>query len=281
MPASRSRTQRWRESLEKIHQRGGGLELTLDRGPDARGGDLVWRVRLLEIGPESLRVEHPGALGMPFPVKRGARLIGILAVGQNRWMFHTRVLAVRDGADEGTPSLEIAAPEGVERCMRRTFDRIRTASVSLPPVECWTLLDPATARAAEIACRTQLLDLQDADVLGLGDAGADEAPLLPDVGQRFTGELANVGGGGAGIRFAKDQAPAVDGRRYFWMRLDLRPVLPAPLAVTARLAHSHLDSAQNVYAGMAFEFQHHPEHKGFVLDQIRRYFELTQRRQAA
>ncbi|MEZ6242892.1 MAG: hypothetical protein R3B57_07585 [Phycisphaerales bacterium] len=280
MPASRSRTQRWRESLEKIHQRGGGLELTLDRGPDAPGGDLVWRVRLLEIGPNSLKVEHPGALGVPFPVKRGSKLIGIMAVGQNRWMFHTEILAISEGSG-GSPTLEIAAPQGVERCMRRSFDRIRTASVTLPPVECWALLDPATARAAEIACRTQLLDLQDDDILGRGDWGVDEAPLLPDVGQRFMGELANIGGGGAGLRFSKDHAPALDGRRYFWLRMDLRPVLPAPLAVTARLAHSHLDSAQNVYAGMAFEFQHHAEHKAFVLDQIKRYFELTQRRKAA
>ncbi len=279
MPASRSRTERWRESLAKIHERGGGLELTIDRGPDAEGGDLVWRVRLLDIGAESLRVEHPGAMGMSFPVEVGAPLVGILAVGQNRWMFHTSVLAI-SGRGAGA-TLEIAAPTGVERCMRRSFDRIRTAAVNLPPVECWSLIDPATARAAEIACRTQILDLKDADVLGLSDADANEAPLLPEVGRRYSAELANIGGGGVGLRFSREQAPALDGRRCFWMRLDLRPVVAAPLAVSARMAHTHLDSAQCVYAGMAFDFQHHPEHKAFVLEQIRRYFEQTQRQRRA
>ncbi len=279
MPASRSRTERWRDSLAKIHERGGGLELTLDRGPNAQGGDLVWRVRLLDIGPDTLRVEHPGAMGMPFPVKQGARLIGILAVGQNRWMFHTRILAIAGQGSQAT--LEIETPSGVERCMRRTFDRIRTAAVNLPPVECWSLLDPATGRAAEIACRTQLLDLQDDDILGIGETGAHEPPLLPDVGNRYNAELANIGGGGVGLRFSKQQAPALDARRCFWLRLDLRPVVAAPVAVTARMAHTHLDSTQSVYAGMAFDFQHHPEHKTFVLEQIRRYFDLTQRRSAA
>ncbi len=33
---------------------------------------------------------------------------------------------------------------------------------------------------------------------------------------------------------------------------------PAANAVTARVAHTHIDSAQNLYAGMAFDFSHNP-----------------------
>ena len=56
MPASRSRTERWRECLDQILQRQGGLELTLpvdqagvDGGPGTGGKNLLWRVRLLRI----------------------------------------------------------------------------------------------------------------------------------------------------------------------------------------------------------------------------------------
>jgi hypothetical protein len=48
-------------------------------------------------------------------------------------------------------------------------------------------------------------------------------------------------------------------------------VIPAPLEMTCRLAHTHSDHEQNVYCGMAFEFDLNPSHKAFVVDQISRY----------
>ena len=49
-----------------------------------------------------------------------------------------------------------------------------------------------------------------------------------------------------------------------------------PIAITARLAHTHIDSGQNLYAGMAFEFHFNPAHKQFVVEQICRYVTVLQ-----
>ena len=278
MPASRSRTERWRDSLSKIHQRGGGLEFTADVGGEPDAGNLIWRVRLLDMTESELIVEAPGSMGKRFAVSDGDRLIGIMNVGQNRWMFHTEVLGHVDGA---MPALRLAMPERVERCMRRTFDRISTASISLPSVECWALRDPRSAVPCEVANRVKILDQLDCDIIGsIGNDSLDPIEL-PDVGPKFTAELANIGGGGIGLRIARDSGPTVEGSQLFWLRLDLRPVVPTPLTLTARRAHTHIDSGQNIYAGMAFEFQLNPAHKAFVIDQISRYFSAAQRRAAA
>jgi hypothetical protein len=81
----------------------------------------------------------------------------------------------------------------------------------------------------------------------------------------------NIGGGGLGLIFSKEDASAADRCRLVWMRIDLRPIIPAPLAVTARLVHKHLDSAQNVVAGAAFDFSFNQPHRDFVVEQILRY----------
>ncbi len=278
MPASRSRTERWRESLAKIHQRGGGLEFTADVGGQPDAGNLVWRVRLLDMTDSELVIEAPGSMGKRFSVETGARLIGIMNVGQNRWMFHTQVLGRAGGQ---SPAFRLAMPERVERCMRRSFDRISNASISLPSVECWALRDPRSAVAAEVANRIKILDQLDSDITGVVSDGSIDPVELPDVGPKFTAELANIGGGGVGLRIARDSGPTIEGSHLFWIRIDLRPTVPVPLALTARRSHTHIDSGQNIYAGMAFEFQLNPPHKLFVIDQISRYFEAGQRKAAA
>ena len=58
--------------------------------------------------------------------------------------------------------------------------------------------------------------------------------------------------------------------------MDLRPEIPAPLAVTARLAHTHIDSEQNLYAGLAFDFAFNPAHREFVLALLARYVDSLQ-----
>ena len=278
MPASRSRTQRWRDSLQKIQQRGGGLEFAADTGSNPGAGDLVWRVRLLGLSDTDLVVEAPGAMGKRFGVTVGARLVGIMSVGQNRWMFHTRVIEILSGPN---PALRLEMPERVERCMRRSFDRVSTARLTLPTVECWTLRDPRSAVPCEVANRVRILDQLDSDIVASIGPDIPDAVDLPDVGAKFSAELANIGGGGIGLRIARDAGPTVESAHLFWLRIDLRPDVPSPLAVTARRAHTHIDSAQNLYAGMAFEFQLNPAHRGFVIDQISRFFSAAQRRAAA
>src|SRR5262245_65159190 len=83
-----------------------------------------------------------------------------------------------------------------------------------------------------------------------------EPILLPDVGPLFTAKLVNMSGGGLGLRIGPSEAGAAERRPFLWLRVDLRPQIPVPIAVTARLVHTHIDSGQNLYAGMAFDFAH-------------------------
>jgi hypothetical protein len=40
--------------------------------------------------------------------------------------------------------------------------------------------------------------------------------------------------------------------------------------------HTHLDSAQNLYAGAAFDFAFNPGHRDFVVEQVARYVDRIQ-----
>ncbi len=277
MPASRSRTERWKESLWRIYERGGGLEFTVDRegSLDSSSKDLIWRVRLLDLSESEIVIEQPGSMGMPFEIQDGSALIGIIAVGQNKWMFHTRVIghtSVRSRNGD-TPALRVEMPTKVERCLRRNFDRISTAQLTMPRVDCWKLIDPRSAVPFEIANQALVADLlQSAKT---ADA-TDEMETLPEVGPKFEAVLSNVGGGGIGLIVDRENRANIDAGQVFWIRMDLRPTVPTPLVLTARLAHTHIDSQQSTYAGLAFDFGLNPKHKGFVVGQIARYIQGMQ-----
>jgi hypothetical protein len=65
------------------------------------------------------------------------------------------------------------------------------------------------------------------------------------------------------------------------MRIDLRPTIPAPLSLVGKIVHTHIDSAQNVYAGVAFEFAFNPQHRDFVVAQVERYINTLQAKRKA
>lgn len=292
MPASRSRTEHWWDCLRKIHERGGAIEISVAR-PGAENGaaqeagsDVVWRVKVVSLTPEQIVVEQPAAFGRAIDLCPGVALVGAITVGQNRWMFHTRTIGSREdtGGPPGQRCLILAAPAGVERCTRRAFYRISTADLRLPPVQCWPLLDPTSVVAAETANRLQIESLRAAGATTVppmtgGDAPSPTAPpepgslLLPEVGPLFKAALVNISGGGLGLRLDRADAGALERRPHFWLRVDLTPQIPAPVAVTARLAHTHIDSAQNVYAGMAFEFAFNQAHRKFVIDLFTGYID--------
>jgi len=282
MPANRSRTLRWRETLRDICSRGGGIEISL-RGEGSscdEVADLVWRVRLLEVSEEELVVEMPAAFGQTIPLPSGAAIVGAMSIGQNRWMFHSRVIGIERIADRSTRAaagLRLHAPDRVERCLRRDAYRVSTASLSLPPVECWPLLDPTSAIAAEVANRALVRELERAPEGDTSDPPASSW-TLPEVGAKFEARLANVSGGGLGLVLDADQATRSDRAGLLWMRIDLRPTLVAPIGVTARQVHSHRDSAQRTHIGCAFEFQFNPSHRAFICEQIGRYVERVRTR---
>jgi flagellar protein YcgR len=282
VPASRSRTERWRDCLRQVYERDGALEISVPAshaegsttGP--RGSDLIWRVRVVGLSETEIHIEPPSAAGTFIPLEPGLRLVAVLAIGQNRWMFHTRILPQQAGRP--SRSIRLAMPPTVERCQRRNFFRISTAELCLPAVECWPLLDPTTVGPAEVANRTQIIDLLDSPP---GVKSSSPEPLiLPEVGPRFRAMLMNVGGGGAGLIVERSESGAADRARLYWLRINLTPHIPAPIAVTARLVHTHIDSAQNLYAGMAFEWSFHPAHKDFLVEQICRYVGALHRDQA-
>jgi c-di-GMP-binding flagellar brake protein YcgR len=281
VPANRSRTERWRELLEQIASRGGGIEFSIARSDAAGtppGPDVMWRVRLIGVADDHLAVEHPAAVGHPVHIAAGTPLVAVMAVGQNRWIFHTAVEGTIPGAPGRAPLLRIASPERVERCARRDFLRVSTAELRLASVECYPLLEPASVGAAEAANRATIATMQ-ASPVHLAQAPAPE--ILPEVGPSFRARLMNIGGGGVGLLVDKNDATAATRHRLLWLRLDLTPTIPAPIAITGKQAHTHIDSEQNLYLGVAFEFAFNPSHRSFVAEQIARYVGMLQARRAA
>ncbi|MFM9996513.1 MAG: hypothetical protein ACKVU4_12030 [Phycisphaerales bacterium] len=286
MPASRSRTERWRDCLQQVFERDGALELAMPSGTSERQGfsggtNLIWRVKILALNEREIHVEQPTAMGSLIDLAQGLTLVAVMSIGQNRWMFHTRSLGAIS-AERGPRVLRLEMPQNVERVQRRNFYRISTAEIALPTVECWPLLDPSSVAVAEVANRAMIQELNQSEITGRVPAPApDDSLVLPEVGPKFPARLVNLGGGGAGLLIRRDEAGPLERARVFWLRIDLTPNIPAPIAMTARLAHTRYDSEQNIHAGMAFEFSFHPSHKSFVVDQIARYVGLLQRRQMA
>lgn len=295
VPASRSRTEHWKDQLSRLHERGGALEISIRpadgglptdnhdlsgaSGPEVRGGDVVWRVKIVAISNDAIAVEPPAAFGDAVPLRPGIELVGAMTIGQNRWMFLTRTLAVRPGAGGQPGQLILTMPEKVERCTRRGFFRISTAELRLPVVQAWPLFDPLSVVAAETSNRVRILDAMEGHQ-SPDEPGQTESILLPDVGPAFTGRMLNISGGGLGLLVDQADAQTATSRAYIWLRMDLRPIIPEPVAVTGRIAHTHLDSTQALYLGVAFDFAANPAHRQFVSELFAQYMEELQRRQA-
>lgn len=267
MPASRSRTHEWRRSLDELLHKGGALEVAVAR-EDARGHDLVWRLRLLEVSERGIVVENPGAFGRSMPLHDGTRLHAFIVIGQNRWEFRTTVreqipaARLRDARNGG---VRLDMPELVERCMRR-HARFDVGPLALPPVEMWPLLDPKTVVLSERANELAFAALE----AGGAPATIDHDSLLPAVGPKFSAYLANIGGGGAGIVVEHQQAGLLTRHRVFWLRIDLDDTCPVPLVTTAKLVHTHMDSTQRTYGGLSFDFTFNPAHQKTVAAQVHR-----------
>lgn len=298
VPAVRSRTENWRRSLRQLIDRGGSIELALpevlenDRGAaivsDDRARGLLWRVRILELSDDELVVEQPSALGRAFEFEPGVAMVGIIAIGQNRWMFRTLLKATEAGGSLGMigrggvvgPVMRLKAPETVERCQRRSFYRVRTMGLALPRVQAYALLDPLSSVEAEVSCAHEITEMQRTGVIGrIRPPGESGGGPLPEVGPDVEALLVNVGGGGVGLVFQPEHRSVPERYRTLWLRLELPPYIPAPLGVVGRVRHTHLDSEQRLYAGVCFEFHHNPSHERFVVDQLCRYVALVQRQQ--
>jgi len=285
VPANRSRTSGWRRCLQQVHERGGALDIAVVRDPEHDQGDsrhLIWRVRMVALTSGEILVERPTTLGQVIQLETGIELVAILAVGQNRWMFSTRNLglAQHGGRDGRTvTAMRLAMPKRVERCQRRNYYRIETATLNLPEVEVWPLLDPKSVVVAERAVELQAAPQRSSAGDRAGPGAVDHAETtMPEVGPRFTATLLNIGGGGVGLRVRPQDAQALTRNKLFWLRFSLPPELATPICATGKLAHTTVDSTQHTYAGMAFDFSFNPGHQRFVVEQICRYITAMQRR---
>ncbi|MEQ8843398.1 MAG: PilZ domain-containing protein [Phycisphaerales bacterium] len=270
MNTNRSRTERWKDCLTQIRDRGGSLEISVDVNDASAMGatNLVWRVRLLAIDDDRLVLEQPVALGQTMRIEPGLRLVVSMSIGQNRWMF--RSMSIEPSTGDLRGHLHISAPTIVERCQRRNFFRATTAGFNLPMVQGWLLTDPETAVAAEIASR---IPFETSSPESESQHQGIESPvtLMPEVAGAFQGQLVNVGGGGAGLLVPPASRPSFDASGRYWLRIDLGRELPGPLAMTARCVHQHLDSSQNLHLGFAFDFSLNADHRDFIVRQITTY----------
>ncbi len=295
MPATRSRTENWRNCLWQIFERNGALEISLPNAENDAAIDstnLIWRVKILGIKDDELLVDLPYALGKTLDLDDGIELVAAIVVGQNRWMFDTKVLGHATQKSKGPrpiTGLRLHLPTKVERCGRRNAHRISTSELTLPRVRCWSLIDPASAAIAERANEELVRRVTSSCEMPTSSATDVsefiEQLALPEVGPPFDAQLANLGGGGIGIIIDQDSASALTSNRIFYLQFAVPPEVPVPLAVTAKLVHTHIDSTQRTYAGLAFDFSRNKGHETFIAEQLERYLNLRQeaqnRREAA
>jgi len=227
----------------------------------------------------AIRVETPISLGQPVEFVEGLELIAIMAIGQNRWMFHTACLGQdASSSPDGHPGLRLEAPQRVQRCQRRRDYRIDTADLQLPDVDMWPLLDPSSVVTAE---RLTAVDFQ----RELDGAAGGSAPLpidqdlLPQLGPAHLGRIVNLGGGGLGLAVDVEDAAAIGRHVNWWIQFELPPSVATPIRATARVAHRHLRSDRSLYCGMCFDFSANPSHREVVSRQIMRAIAGLQRRQ--
>jgi hypothetical protein len=258
-------------------EKGGGLELAVARKPGTQGdgqADLVWRTRLTQVADDFLEIERPQALGRGIDLQSGVALVAAFVIGQNRFTFHTEVLgSLRSSGPRAMELVRLKVPSDIERCQRR-FDRFDLQGLKLPTVTLWPLLDPKSVIPAERANELAFQAFQKGE-----QPPAVDENLMPTVGPPITAVLMNIGGGGVGLRVEPREAGPLSRHRVFWMKVPLGSEQPVPLVTTAKVVHTHIDSMQNTYAGVAFDFSFNPGHQGVVTAQIARQVQQVQARQ--
>ena len=282
VPASRSRTHEWKKLLEQIAERNGSIEIAVAHPehdgaePDthAAGPDLIWRVKILNLQDDEILVESPMTLGRDMKIDAGTELVAAITVGQNRWTFRTVNLG--DPTDTRGPAnrgIRLRMPIGVARSQRRRI-RVDTLGLTLPRVELWPLLDPKSVLPAERATELAYEAWRSGE--RAGSVSPSEDSMLPTVGPKFTADLANLGGGGVGLVVGPEDSGVLGRHRVLWLRISLQPEIPMPVNATGKVVHTHIDSTQKTYVGIAFDFSFNPAHQKLVGDQILHYIEQKQ-----
>lgn len=275
MPAFRSRTLHWRRVLGQLASRGGSIEVAFSPASDvpatsgsAVAADFVWRLKIVQLDEAWIEVEAPEVLHRTVPVAVGTRVVAAIVVGPNRWMFRSECLAGtpwRIGSMRQGGTIRIRMPEEVART-RRAHLRVETASIELPTVRAWALLEPGSVRPVQRSLA--LAAEQIAQGQPLAGAPWHDETVRPTLGPEFAATLVNIGGGGAGLRLSPSDASVLGPSRLLWLHVDLRPDSSLPLCVAARVAHLHLEASGATYAGVAFDFTADSSHAQLVARQV-------------
>ena len=277
MPAQRSRTTGWRRCLQQLVDHKGSLQIALaPNGPT--GHDFVWRAKLISVDDNEIFVEMPTAAGEPLPLEEGVQLLGIIAIGQNRWMFRTQCVgscSYRAYGKDGI-GLKLQLPSTVERCQRRRDYRISTDTLALPTIASWPLLDPRSVVLPERMCQLRIERHFNGETT---PEAMQEEDCMPDVGPAFQATIVNIGGGGIGLQVPSGEASGIGRHRLHWLKFPLPGNDGPHLCVTAKLMHWHLEAGGTTYMGMMFDFSFNPSHKRFVTGQITRAVAIQQREQ--
>ena len=277
MPAHRSRTIGWRRCLQQLVDHKGSLQVALaPNGPTGR--DFVWRAKLISLSSDEILVAMPTAAGEPLPLEEGVKLLGIMAIGQNRWMFRTVCLGSTPARLNGRDLLgmRLQMPESVERCQRRRDYRISTDTLELPDVRVWPLLDPRSIAVPERLCQLRMERHLAGDT---SPEAPQEEDVMPDVGPAFDATIVNIGGGGIGLQVVSGDSSGISRHRLHWLRFQLPNSDGPALCVTTKLMHWHLEVGNSMYMGMMFDFSFNPSHRRFVVQQITRAVAIQQREQ--
>jgi len=294
VPAHRSRTENWRQCLEQIGERAGAIELAARPGATALDAptassasptpigprlDIVWRVKVLDVGQKELLVSSPGAAGQRVELSSLLPLMASYVIGQNRWAFATTVMGTRPAPARSMDGIGIALslPSSVSRCPRRSSERLSTSSFNLPEVDCWPVLNPDTIAPAEAANRAMLTRLwtrADAPASSSTEPMIEHA--MPEVGPRVTARLVNISGGGVGLSMTPESHSAIDRSAFTFVRLRLAPHVPAPLCMTVRRAHAKLESDGMIHVGCALDYTWSPDSQRFIAELFARYMSCVQ-----
>ena len=274
MAAHRSRTTGWRKCLQQLLDYKGSLQIALS--PNGMSGrDFIWSAAIIDLNELEIVVEMPTAAGQPLPLEAGLGLMGIMAIGQNRWMFKTMCLGQFMTEHQGKQkvALRLKMPSSVERCQRRRDYRISTCELQLPEVQSWPLLDPRSVVLPERMCQLAY------EQFDLSQIHKDVEETMPQVGPPASARMVNIGGGGIGLQLSGKEGSSALRHRMHFLKFNLPHIDGPPLCVTTKLMHHHLEAGGTTYMGMMFDFSLNPSHKQFVVTQITRSVAIQQREQ--
>lgn len=203
----------WQAKLHDMAQRNEAIDMTPDSDGDLDASVPAFRVRVLNLGKDSILIEFPTSHDTIKFFRPDAVLRLTLGVSQARWEMHVKVIGrVKLKLNETTrvPALRVTLPTTVKVGQRRDFYRAPTAAMNVQPV----LMLPLESREFEPP---------DGDLRILLRRSRKEEvdPKNPDQYRPMTAKLLNISGAGIGVAITDQEAIRVAANQWFWTQIEL------------------------------------------------------------